>query len=36
MNREVTDYIQKLPKWQVDVFESLRKLIYKTIPGAEE
>lgn len=36
MNKEVTDYIQKLPKWQVDVFESLRKLIYKTIPAVEE
>lgn len=36
MNKEVTDYIQKLPKWQVDVFGSLRKLINKTIPGVEE
>ena len=36
MNKEVTDYIQKLPKWQVDVCESLRKLIYKTIPVVEE
>ena len=36
MNKEVTEYIQKLPKWQVDVFESLRKLIYKTIPDVEE
>lgn len=36
MNKEVTGYIQKLPKWQVDVCESLRKLIYKTIPDVEE
>lgn len=36
MNQEVTNYIQKLPKWQVDICESLRKMIYQTIPGAEE
>ena len=36
MNKEVTDYIQKLPKWQVEVCGSLRKMIHKTIPGVEE
>ncbi len=36
MNKEVTGYIQKLPKWQVDVCESLRKMIHKTIPAVEE
>ena len=36
MNKEVTEYIQKLPKWQVEVCGSLRKMIYKTIPGVEE
>jgi hypothetical protein len=36
MNQEVTGYIQKLPKWQADVCESLRKMIYKTIPPVEE
>lgn len=36
MNQEVTTYIQKLPKWQVEVCESLRKMIHKTIPGVEE
>lgn len=36
MNQEVTTYIQKLPKWQVEVCESLRKMIHKTIAGVEE
>ena len=36
MNKEVTDYIQKLPKWQVEVCGSLRKMIHKTVPGVEE
>ncbi|MGQ0603665.1 MAG: DUF1801 domain-containing protein [Anaerolineales bacterium] len=36
MNAEVTQYIQKLPKWQVEVCESLRKMIHKTIPKVEE
>jgi hypothetical protein len=33
MNPEVNKYIEKLPKWQADVFESLRKVITETIPG---
>lgn len=36
MNQDVTNYIQKLPKWQIDVCESLRKIIYETIPDVEE
>ena len=36
MNQDVTDYIQKLPKWQIDVCESLRKMIYETIPDIQE
>lgn len=36
MNQEVTVYIQKLPKWQADAAETLRKMIHKTIPGVEE
>lgn len=36
MNQEVTQYIQKLPKWQVEVCDSLRKIIYETIPAVEE
>ncbi|RPD41725.1 DUF1801 domain-containing protein [Chitinophaga barathri] len=36
MNQEVTAYIEKLQPWQVEVSETLRKMILKTIPGAEE
>lgn len=36
MNQEVTQYIQKLQDWQIEVCESLRKMINKTIPDAEE
>jgi hypothetical protein len=36
MNQEVTQYIEKLQKWQVEVCESLRKMIYETIPDIEE
>ncbi|MCX6048502.1 MAG: DUF1801 domain-containing protein [Chloroflexi bacterium] len=36
MNQEVTQYLEKLPTWQVEVGESLRKLIYETIPTIEE
>lgn len=36
MNTEVTQYIQKLPNWQVDVAEKLRKLVYEAIPDMEE
>ena len=36
MNQEVTQYIQKLQQWQTEVCESLRKLVFKTIPGVEE
>lgn len=36
MNVEVTQYIQTLPPWQAEICESLRKLIYETIPAVEE
>ena len=36
MNQEVTKNIQKLQQWQTEVCESLRKLVFKTIPGVEE
>ena len=36
MNQEVTQYIQKLQNWQVEVCESLRKMVYETIPDIEE
>lgn len=36
MDKEVTGYIQKLPRWQIEVCESLRKMIFKTIPKVEE
>lgn len=36
MNEEVSQYIKKLPKWQVEIFEKLRALIFKTIPAVEE
>lgn len=36
MNPEVKQYIQKLQKWQIEVCESLRKVITDTIPGVEE
>ena len=36
MNQDVTNYIQKLPPWQIEVCEALRKMIYKTIPDVQE
>lgn len=36
MSAEVTAYIKKLPKWQAEVAESLRKVVQQTIPGVEE
>ena len=36
MNQEVSTYIKKLQPWQVEVGESLRKMILQAIPGAEE
>jgi len=36
MNQDVTNYIQKLPQWQIEVCEALRKVIYKTIPDVQE
>jgi hypothetical protein len=36
MNEEVSQYIQKLPKWQVEICESLRKVVFETIPDAQE
>ncbi|QHV97308.1 DUF1801 domain-containing protein [Spirosoma endbachense] len=36
MNQEVTNYFQKLPKWQTAVCESLRTMIAETVPIIEE
>jgi hypothetical protein len=36
MNQEVNQYIQKLQPWQIEVCESLREIIFKIIPDAEE
>lgn len=36
MNEEVTQYIQKLPPWQVEICESLRKVVLDTIPSVQE
>ena len=36
MNEEVTQYIQKLPDWQITISEKLRKMIFETIPGVQE
>ncbi len=36
MNQEVSAYIEKLPEWQVKVCNTLRKMITKTLPDAEE
>ncbi|WP_438433941.1 DUF1801 domain-containing protein [Gorillibacterium sp. sgz500922] len=36
MNSEVTDYLEKLPKWQAELGLSLRAMVQETIPEAEE
>lgn len=36
MNPEVTQYIEKLQPWQKEAATTLRKLVLKTIPDAEE
>ena len=36
MREDVTNYIQKQQKWQIDVCERLRNMILETIPGVEE
>jgi hypothetical protein len=36
MNEEVTKYIKKLQPWQIDVCETLRKMVYQQIPDVEE
>jgi len=36
MNQEVADYIQKLPAWQIEVCEALRKKIFHVIPEVTE
>lgn len=36
MSEDVTQYIQKQQKWQIDVCEKLRDMISETIPGVEE
>ncbi|WP_295128890.1 DUF1801 domain-containing protein [uncultured Chitinophaga sp.] len=36
MNKEVTQYIAKLPEWQVSVCEELRRTIHTAVPDVEE
>ncbi|WP_330230428.1 DUF1801 domain-containing protein [Nocardia sp. NBC_00508] len=36
MNDEVTQYIDKLLPWQIDVCRQLRAMIHKTIPTVDE
>ena len=36
MNEEVTQYINKLPSWQVDICEKLRKIVFTVIPDVQE
>lgn len=36
MNQEVTDFIDKLPSWQVGVAASLREMVHRTVPETEE
>lgn len=36
MNQEVTQYIQKLQPWQVEVCDALRNLVHESIPDVEE
>ena len=36
MDQEVTGYIEKLLPWQVIVSETLRKMIFRTIPDVQE
>lgn len=36
MNPEVTQYIEKLQPWQIEVCQALRKLIFENLTGAEE
>ncbi|WP_280424008.1 DUF1801 domain-containing protein [Nocardia carnea] len=36
MNAEVTQYIDKLPSWQIEVCRQLRAMVHRTIPGVEE
>ncbi|MFI1464033.1 DUF1801 domain-containing protein [Nocardia carnea] len=36
MNDEVTQYIDRLLPWQIEVCRRLRAMVHTTIPGAEE
>ena len=36
MNDEVTQYIDRLLPWQIDVCRRLRAMVHETIPGVEE
>lgn len=36
MNQDVSNYIEKLPPWQVDVCEKLRSTIVEVLPDVEE
>lgn len=36
MNPTVTEYISKLPDWQIEVCDKLRAIIFVAIPDAEE
>ena len=36
MNPAVTEYISKLPAWQIEICDKLRAIIFNVIPDAEE
>lgn len=36
MSQEVTEFIDKLPPWQIGVAASLREMVHRSIPEAEE
>ncbi|CAG4989732.1 hypothetical protein DYBT9275_00360 [Dyadobacter sp. CECT 9275] len=36
MNIEVSEYLKKLPEWQIAVCNSLRNLVHETIPDVTE
>lgn len=36
MNDDVTAYVAKLPPWQVEVCETLRRLVHDAVPDTEE
>lgn len=36
MNPTVTEYISKLPSWQIEICDKLRTVIFEVIPDVEE